>query len=69
MAGSMALAACASDDNSGSGSAGSGSGKTGDLKIGLAYDTGGRGDKSFNDSRLRRGRGRHQGHGGKVARS
>jgi basic membrane protein A len=48
LAGSMALAACASDEGSGSGSASSSSG--GDLKIGLAYDTGGRGDKSFNDS-------------------
>src|SRR3954447_25200811 len=47
LAGSMALAACASsEDNGGSGSGGSG----GDLKVGIAYDTGGRGDKSFNDS-------------------
>jgi basic membrane protein A len=46
LAGSMALAACASDEGSGSGSSSSG----GDLKIGLAYDTGGRGDQSFNDS-------------------
>jgi basic membrane protein A len=51
LAGSMALAACASDDNSSSGSGSSGSSASGgDLKIGLAYDTGGRGDKSFNDS-------------------
>jgi basic membrane protein A len=48
LAGSMALAACASDQSS-SGSAGSSS-SAGDLQIGLAYDTGGRGDKSFNDS-------------------
>jgi basic membrane protein A len=47
LAGSLALAACASDD---SGSSAGGSGAAGDLKIGLAYDTGGRGDKSFNDS-------------------
>ncbi|WP_029433360.1 BMP family protein [Blastococcus sp. URHD0036] len=50
-AGSLALAGCASDDSdsdsSGSGSSGGGDG---DVKIGLAYDTGGRGDKSFNDS-------------------
>ena len=47
MAGSLALAACASDEGSGStGSQASG----GDLKVGIAYDTGGRGDKSFNDS-------------------
>jgi basic membrane lipoprotein Med (substrate-binding protein (PBP1-ABC) superfamily) len=55
LAGSMALAACASDEpssKSGTGASGSsgasGSGKA--LKIGLAYDTGGRGDRSFNDS-------------------
>jgi basic membrane protein A len=47
LAGSLALAACASDDSS---SGASGSSAAGDLKIGLAYDTGGRGDKSFNDS-------------------
>jgi basic membrane protein A len=51
LAGSMALAACASDDSSSSsGGSASSSGGSGDLKIGLAYDTGGRGDKSFNDS-------------------
>jgi basic membrane protein A len=54
LAGSMALAACASDEGSssgsGSGSSGGGSASGGDLQIGLAYDTGGRGDKSFNDS-------------------
>jgi basic membrane protein A len=52
LAGSMALAACASDQktSSGSGSSGSSASSSGDLQIGLAYDTGGRGDKSFNDS-------------------
>jgi basic membrane protein A and related proteins len=52
LAGSMALAACASDEDSSnaSGSSGSSSASGGDLQIGLAYDTGGRGDKSFNDS-------------------
>jgi basic membrane protein A and related proteins len=52
LAGSMALAACASDDSDSGGSAGGGgeSSASGDLKVGLAYDTGGRGDKSFNDS-------------------
>jgi basic membrane protein A len=48
LAGSLALAACASDEEGG-GSAGGDSGG-GELKIGLAYDTGGRGDRSFNDS-------------------
>jgi basic membrane protein A len=51
LAGSMALAACASDDSDGGGGSASGeSSASGDLKVGLAYDTGGRGDKSFNDS-------------------
>ncbi len=52
LAGSMALAACASDENtsSGSGSSASGGGSEDGPQIGLAYDTGGRGDKSFNDS-------------------
>ena len=50
LAGSLALAACASDEDSGSSSGGGSSEGSGDLKIGLAYDTGGRGDKSFNDS-------------------
>jgi len=49
LAGSMALAACASDENS-SGTASEESGASEDLKIGLAYDAVGRGDKSFNDS-------------------
>jgi len=51
LAGSMALAACASDESEGGSASGSGeSSASGDLKIGLAFDTGGRGDKSFNDS-------------------
>lgn len=50
LAGSLALAACASDEDT-SGSGGSGGDSSGDLpQIGIAYDTGGRGDKSFNDS-------------------
>ena len=50
LAGSLALAACASDEETGGGSASGGSAASGDLQIGLAYDTGGRGDRSFNDS-------------------
>jgi basic membrane protein A and related proteins len=52
LAGSMALAACASDEDSGggSGSGGDSGSASSDLKVGLAFDTGGRGDKSFNDS-------------------
>src|SRR3954449_1771926 len=49
LAGSMALAACASDEKNNSSGSGSSSGSS-DLKVGIAYDTGGRGDKSFNDS-------------------
>jgi basic membrane protein A len=50
LAGSMALAACASDEEAtGSGGAGA-SASGGELQVGLAYDVGGRGDKSFNDS-------------------
>ena len=50
LAGSLALAACASDEENSSG--GTSGGGEGDLKVGVAYDTGGRGDKSFNDSAI-----------------
>jgi basic membrane protein A len=50
LAGSLALAACASDENGGGSASGDSSSNGGDLKVGLAYDTGGRGDRSFNDS-------------------
>ena len=50
IAGSLALAACASDEESAGGGGGGGESASGDLQIGLAYDTGGRGDRSFNDS-------------------
>jgi basic membrane protein A len=52
----VALAACGSSSNSGGGSGGGGgatsggSGGSGGLKIGMAYDVGGRGDQSFNDA-------------------
>jgi len=52
LVGAMTLAACGSND-SGNGSGDSGSGGTAassNMKVGLAYDIGGRGDKSFNDS-------------------
>ena len=48
LAGSLALGACASDAESGGN--GGGADSAGELKIGLAYDAIGRGDKSFNDS-------------------
>lgn len=51
-AASLALAACGSADDSestsGGASSGAGGGKA--LKVGMAYDVGGRGDQSFNDS-------------------
>jgi basic membrane protein A len=52
LAGSMALAACASDEENGAGGSGSegGGSASEEIKVGLAYDTGGRGDRSFNDS-------------------
>ena len=50
LAGSLALAACASDEQSGGSSGGSGAAAEDELKIGLAYDAIGRGDRSFNDS-------------------
>jgi basic membrane protein A len=52
VAGSMALAACASDEPGSAGGSGASESEGGgeELLIGLAYDTGGRGDKSFNDS-------------------
>ncbi|MCF6745588.1 BMP family ABC transporter substrate-binding protein [Blastococcus sp. KM273128] len=50
LAGSLALAACASDEEpTAGGESGGGSGSEGP-QVGLAYDVGGRGDQSFNDS-------------------
>ena len=52
----VALAACGSSSNSGGSSGGSGGGATtggsggSGLKVGMAYDVGGRGDQSFNDA-------------------
>jgi len=51
LVGALSLTACGDDSPSGGGGGGSGSGSpSSDLKVGLAYDIGGRGDKSFNDS-------------------
>ncbi|SNR99890.1 nucleoside-binding protein [Geodermatophilus pulveris] len=49
IAGSMVLAACASDETTDAGGGG-GAPAAEELRVGLAYDTGGRGDRSFNDS-------------------
>jgi basic membrane protein A len=60
VAGSLALAACGSSTGSGASSSATGATDTAsstasactpsDVKVGMAYDIGGRGDKSFNDS-------------------
>jgi basic membrane protein A len=56
LAGSMALAACASDEPAAGGGSGGGGGGGGggteQPRIGLAFDTGGRGDRSFNDAAI-----------------
>ena len=53
-AAAVALAACGSSSSTGTGDSGSGgaatSGGSGGLKVGMAYDVGGRGDQSFNDA-------------------
>ena len=50
----VALAACGSSSNSGGGTGGGGAATSGGsaagLKVGMAYDVGGRGDQSFNDA-------------------
>lgn len=50
-AGALALAGCGS--SSSATPSGSGSGPSSSIKVGMAYDIGGRGDKSFNDSAAR----------------
>jgi basic membrane protein A len=53
----LSLTACAKDDTGGGGSSSGSSGASGapaaKLKVGLAYDIGGRGDQSFNDAAAR----------------
>jgi basic membrane protein A len=46
----LSLAACGDDDDNGDGGDGGDGGQTSDIKVGFAYDVGGRGDQSFNDS-------------------
>ena len=49
--GAVSLTACGDDSSSGGTGGGTGGGgASSNLKIGMAYDLGGRGDKSFNDS-------------------
>ncbi|SNX95762.1 nucleoside-binding protein [Geodermatophilus sabuli] len=68
LAGSMALAACASDEEGGGSASGGGSGggESAELQIGLAFDTGGRGDRSFNDSAVAGVEAAIEEHGGEV---
>ncbi|MGE9808325.1 BMP family lipoprotein [Janibacter sp. G1551] len=49
-AASLALAACGSDTSTDGTATDDAAAKTSDVKVGLAYDVGGRGDQSFNDS-------------------
>jgi basic membrane protein A len=49
VAGALALAACGSSSSGGAGTSASPSASS-DIKVGMAYDVGGRGDKSFNDA-------------------
>jgi basic membrane lipoprotein Med (substrate-binding protein (PBP1-ABC) superfamily) len=67
LAGSLALAACASDENTGGTDTGSGGASSEDgPKVGVAYDTGGRGDRSFNDSAYAGVEAAIEEHGGEV---
>ena len=51
LAGALALSACGGSSSGGSSAGGSSSpSKKSDLKVGMAYDIGGRGDQSFNDA-------------------
>jgi basic membrane lipoprotein Med (substrate-binding protein (PBP1-ABC) superfamily) len=69
LAGSLALAACASDEpstsNGGDSGGGAGSEQEGP-RVGVAYDTGGRGDRSFNDSAYAGVEAAIEEHGGEV---
>ncbi|TFV64254.1 UNVERIFIED_ORG: BMP family ABC transporter substrate-binding protein [Bacillus sp. AZ43] len=66
LAGSLALAACASDEENGGSATENGGGSSEDLKVGVAYDTGGRGDRSFNDSAIAGVEAAIEEHGGEV---
>jgi basic membrane protein A len=70
LAGSLALAACASDEPSSNNSGGDSGGGAGTEqegpRIGVAYDTGGRGDRSFNDSAYAGVEAAIEEHGGEV---
>ena len=50
LAGALVLTACGGDDATDEPKASGSSAPKSDLKVGLAYDIGGRGDQSFNDA-------------------
>jgi basic membrane protein A len=50
IAGALVIAGCGGDDDNASSSGGTTSAPTSNLKVGMAYDIGGRGDQSFNDA-------------------
>jgi basic membrane protein A and related proteins len=50
LVGALTLAACGNDSTDSGGGGASSAAPSSNLKIGMAYDIGGRGDKSFNDS-------------------
>jgi basic membrane lipoprotein Med (substrate-binding protein (PBP1-ABC) superfamily) len=66
LAGSLALAACASDEGNGGNGGDAGGAAAEELKVGVAYDTGGRGDRSFNDSAISGVEAAIEEHGGEV---
>ncbi|WP_324274336.1 BMP family ABC transporter substrate-binding protein [Blastococcus brunescens] len=66
LAGGLALSACASDEDGGGDTAAEGGGASEELKVGVAYDTGGRGDRSFNDSAIAGVEAAIDEHGGEV---
>lgn len=67
LAGGLALSACASDEDTGGSTGGDSGGSSSDeLKVGVAYDTGGRGDRSFNDSAIAGVEAAIDEHGGEV---
>ncbi|RBY93212.1 BMP family ABC transporter substrate-binding protein [Blastococcus sp. TF02A-30] len=66
LAGGLALSACASDEEPSGSAGGDGGGSSDELKVGVAYDTGGRGDRSFNDSAIAGVEAAIAEHGGEV---
>ncbi|MCZ2859498.1 BMP family lipoprotein [Blastococcus sp. VKM Ac-2987] len=68
LAGSLAMAACASDEEPTSAGGETGGAAADGPKIGLAFDTGGEGDRSFNDSAVAGVEAAIEANGGEVAK-